>query len=257
MKSLLFASAWCLGAALMSSAPAAEAEFVPPSYVVRRTAEPITADGKLDEPAWFAAESMGEFHFPWFKEGRREQTVVKLLWDDRNLYIACLCEDAHITARTSAHDGPVSADDCIEIMAAPDAQRPAFYFNLEWNVLGGYVDGHRPNGAEGGRVEWNAEGVEIAGVARGTLNDDADEDASWCVEVVLPLANFRDHMPHVPPRDGDQWRVNFNRHGGDVNQQYSQWSPGDAPAPAFHAPHRFGRLIFSNGTLPFAADADR
>lgn len=245
----LFATLWCVMSFSTSSTVAEEQTL--PTYEIRRTFQPIVADGNLDEPAWFAARSLGSFQFPWFKEGVREDSIVKLLWDDENLYVACICEDRHIAARAAEHDGAVSKDDCIEIMIAPDPSRPTRYFNVEWNVLGGYVDGHRPNGAEGGRVEWNFEGVKIVGRAEGTINDDSDEDCLWTAEAAIPLTNFREFMPVFPPRDGAEWRANFNRHGGDVNQQYSQWSAVDSPAPAFHAPHRFGALRFSDKTLPF------
>lgn len=219
-----------------------------PSYVINRTSQPIVIDGRLDEADWRNAASIGEFQFPWFKEGTRENSVVKLLWDAEHLYIGCVCEDRHIAARVAEHDGAVAQDDCIEIMVAPDASLPKRYFNVEWNVLGGYVDGHRPNGAEGGRVEWNADGVQVKGQTEGTLNDDSDEDHCWVTETVIPLANFREFMAKYPPEEGTEWRANFNRHGGDVNQQYSQWSAVDSPTPAFHAPHRFGTLTFSERT---------
>jgi hypothetical protein len=147
-------------------------------------------DGRLDEPAWFAAKSIGRFHFPWHTSGRREQSIVKLLWDDKNLYLATLCQDAHITARYTEHDGPIPEDDCIEIMIAPDPARPKFYFNVEWNVLGGYIDGHRPQGGEGARQPWDADGVQIAGTHAGTLNDDSDSDRWWLAEVAIPMSNF-------------------------------------------------------------------
>jgi hypothetical protein len=45
------------------------------SYDIHRVTSPITIDGKLDEGAWKAAPSVGDFDFPWFKEGSKEQTV--------------------------------------------------------------------------------------------------------------------------------------------------------------------------------------
>lgn len=225
-----------------------------PLYEVARVTEPIEIDGKLDEPAWFAADSVGAFQFPWFKSGEREQSIVKLIWDDRCLYIASLCQDRHITARHKEHDGAIPSDDCLEIMLSPDAARPAFYFNLEWNVVGGYVDGHRPNGADSPRVEWNASDVKLAGSYLGTLNDDQDVDRLWQVEVALPWSNFREHLSHFPPQAGDEFRANFNRHGGDTNMQYSQWSPVGTPAPAFHVPLKFGVLKLTDQTVPFPSE---
>lgn len=236
---------------LCKQAASTAAEPAPPTYAVARTADAIDIDGKLQEPAWFSAAPIGPFSFPWFQSGQREQSTVKLLWDDDNLYIACVCQDRHITARHREHDGPIPSDDCLEIMISPDATRPAFYFNIEWNVVGGYVDGHRPNGAEGPRVNWDARDVRLAGSYVGSLNNDNDADQYWCVEVAIPWQNFREHLPHFPPRAGDAYRANFNRHGGDTNMQYSQWSPVGTPAPAFHVPQRFGSLVLSGERLPF------
>lgn len=237
-----------------ASSPADEPRFVPPVYEIHRAGTPIKIDGKLDEPAWFAAPDVGEFHFTWYKEGRRERTVAKLLWDDENLYVGHVCEDAHITAQHTEHDGKIPEDDCFEVIFAPDALHPAVYFNIEWNVAGGYLDNFRPEGPNKPRAAvWDAEGVRVAGTFAGTLNDDSDSDSYWVAEVAIPLRNFAKFMPHSPPQPGEHWNLNLNRHGGKTNVQYSQWSPGDTAAPNFHTPHRFGRAIFSMKGSPFSA----
>lgn len=228
-----------------------------PRYDVYRTATPPTIDGKLDELAWIAAPACSAFRFTWPQPGAQEQTMVKMLWDDECVYIAHVCQDAHITAQYERHDDPVPEDDCFEIMLAPDASRGSLYFNIEWNLRGAYVDGHRPDGAKGPRVRWDVEGLRMAGAHDGTLNADDDVDSHWIVEVAVPFKNFAAFMPHCPPKPGAAWRVNFNRHGGKTNAQYSQWSSGDTPTPAFHTPHRFGFVTFSSRTAPFALSGSR
>ncbi len=229
----------------------ATATFKPPEYVALRAAEPPKIDGILDEPAWFVAPSISQFQFPWFQQGKREQSAVKLLWDDQNLYVAHICQDEFITARHSERDGPISQDDCFEIMLAPRADQPNFYFNIEWNAIRGYLDNHRPGGATGPRVAWNSTGVRIACTLVGTANNHADRDTGWIGEVAIPFTNFvRSEESHFP-RAGNIWHANFNRHGGEQNVQYSQWSAGDTPQPSFHTPHRFGRIVFSQDTSPF------
>ena len=37
-----------------------------PTYTIHRTDAPITIDGRLDEPDWRAAPSVGAFQFPWW-----------------------------------------------------------------------------------------------------------------------------------------------------------------------------------------------
>ncbi|RPI84232.1 MAG: hypothetical protein EHM42_07670 [Planctomycetaceae bacterium] len=232
--------------------PSAGTPAATPVYQIHRTGTPIAIDGRLDEPAWFAAPEVGPFQFTWHKHGTQEQSVAKLLWDDENLYVAHICEDAHITARHTQHDGPIPEDDCFEVIFAPDPARPDVYFNIEWNVIGGYVDNHRPEGPKKPRAKvWDAEGVRIAGTFEGTLNDDSDTDSRWTVEVSIPLRNFAKYMPHMPPQPGSHWNLNLNRHGGQTNAQYSQWSRADTSTPSFHTPHRFGKAEFSATTAPF------
>ena len=241
----------CVALASHSALGQSSSEFVRPEYSILRTKIPPKIDGKLDEPAWLVAPSISNFVFPWFKDGLREQSVAKLLWDDEQIYVAHVCQDQFITARHSERDGPISQDDCFEIMLTPNIDRPNFYFNIEWNVLGGVLDNHRPEGAKGPRVQWNSHGVEVAGTFVGKLNDHSEDDQYWVCEVSIPLSNFAKVVRSMPPRAGDVWYMNLNRHGGDRNQQFSQWSPGDSPAPAFHTPHRFGKAIFSGQVVPF------
>jgi len=73
-----------------------------------RSSGRIVVDGKLDEPAWQQAPSVGDFHFNWWKSGDKEQTIAKLLWDDENLYVGCYRYDKHISADVVERHGPVS-----------------------------------------------------------------------------------------------------------------------------------------------------
>lgn len=237
---------------LCGAEPTTPAKFQPPEYSILRAAAPIKVDGQLDEAAWFAAPHVGDFVFTWWKQGKKEQTRVKLLWDDAYLYLGIVCEDAHITARHTERDGKIPEDDCFEIMLAPNAATPHVYFNLEFNVLGGLLDNFRPDGPNKPRApKWDAEGVLIAGKYAGTLNDDTDVDQHWQVEVAIPWRNFAKVAQQVPPVPGTVMNLNFNRHGGKTNFQYSQWSRADTDKPSFHTPDRFGRVILSAETSPF------
>ena len=165
--------------------------FRQPRYTIYRTDTPIRIDGILEETAWQSAPQISDFHFTWYKSGQKEHSVAKILWDDKYLYVGHTCEDAWITARCTEHDGPVARDDCFEVMVAPNTARPNVYFNIEWNVLGAWVDNHRPNGPQKPRApKWDATGVTIAGRYVGTLNDDSDKDQGWTAEVAIPFSNF-------------------------------------------------------------------
>ena len=78
---------------LCISLTAVAQEPVYPEYVVKRTTEKIVIDGILDEADWQAAKSVGDFKFPWWTAGDKEQTEVKMLWNDTFLYVAWKCSD--------------------------------------------------------------------------------------------------------------------------------------------------------------------
>ncbi|MBI4622111.1 MAG: carbohydrate-binding family 9-like protein [Verrucomicrobia bacterium] len=229
-------------------------KFRPPEYTILRAGTPIKIDGKLDEAAWFAAPDVGDFHFTWWKEGKKEQTRAKLLWDDDNLYVGVICEDAHISAKHTERDGKIPEDDCFEVMITPNLETPNIYFNIEFNLLGGILDNFRPHGPSKPRApKWDAAGVQIAGTYVGTLNNDSDTDRYWIVEAAIPFKNFAEVAKQAHPRPGTGWNLNLNRHGGKTNAQASQWSPADASTGnrTFHTPDRFGRVTFSDRSSPF------
>ena len=251
MKSrfLLLVAMSMMGREILFGWAAEHASFTPPVYTIYRPSAPLKLDGKLDDPAWQRAPIIRQFHFTWFEAGRKETTTAQMLWDDEFLYVAHVCQDRWITARCTEHDGPVARDDCFEVMLAPNVERPHVYFNVEWNVIGAWVDNHRPHGPDRPRAaKWDAVGVKVFGVWQGTLNEDADEDDSWTCEVAIPLKNFQGYAKHTPPLPGERWNLNLNRHGGNTNLQYSQWSPANTPRPSFHTPDRFGQVIFSPRT---------
>ena len=126
---------------------------------------------------------------------------------------------------------------------SPDPDHVDRYTNFEINCRGVCMDS-RPGTPN--RKAWNAEGLECAGQIMGTLNDDADTDLCWTMEVTIPFKNFGCYAKRVPPKPGDIWRMGFNRCGGKTNEQYSQWSSSCTERPRFHYPPRFGIVKFSD-----------
>jgi Carbohydrate-binding family 9 len=242
----------CLFPLFLVAVPLIAAAADRPSYTIYRAGTPITIDGRLDEPAWFAAPRVGPFQFPWWKEGKREQTIAKMLWDDEYLYVAYLCQDAHISAERVKHDSSVWLDDCVEVFAAPDPRRPDAYFNIEMNVRGAVYDDFHPHGPGSElRPGWNSNGLRIATRINGTLNNETDQDESWTLEVAIPFKAYALKLPNVAPKAGDTWRLNLNRCGGKINEQFSRWSPGTSREPQFRAPRDFGVVHFAAETKPF------
>jgi hypothetical protein len=215
-----------------------------PRHRIPRAASPITIDARLDEPAWRSAPSVGDFIFNWYTSGEKEQTVAKLLWDDRNLYVGYYCHDKHISAFVTERHGPVSRDDCVEIFLSPNPDRVKNYYTFEINAIGTMLNRCRTDWWTGPPT-WEPEGVRYRTTFHGqSRKEESPDDKEWIVELAIPFANFARDAAHTPPRPGDQWRLNLMRLGGQTNRQSSTWSPIPPPARSFHTPEAFGWVVF-------------
>jgi putative heme-binding domain-containing protein len=215
-------------------------------YAIYRASSPIVIDAKLDEPAWRGAPLAGDFHFPWHTAGDKEQTVVRILWDDDNLYVAYDVRDKHISAYETRRHGPVSKDDCVEIFIGPNPDKVTNYYTFEINAIGTMLNRARTDWWTGPPT-WEPEGVQYRTTFHGQpKKDESPGDTHWIVELAIPLKNFAKDAAHTPPRDGDEWRLNLNRLGGRTNPQFSSWSLIPTEKPAFHTPSAFGPVRFVN-----------
>ncbi|MFA6472829.1 MAG: carbohydrate-binding family 9-like protein [Candidatus Latescibacterota bacterium] len=215
-----------------------------PQYTVKRIAGKITIDGKLDEADWNKAQSFGDFKFPWWKEGEKEQTEVKMLWDDKFLYVSFKCQDKHIWADHYDVNAPTCLDDCAEIFWNPNPEKSLSFNQFEINCIGnvmcGYYDFGNPKA-----VGHTIMVPHIGQTIQGTVNNDQDIDSGWVVETAIRFSDYPELSPKTNPQAGDVWRIGLHRCGGKTNEQYSQWSPSQTPAPNFHRPQDFGRIVFS------------
>ncbi|WP_406698167.1 carbohydrate-binding family 9-like protein [Singulisphaera sp. Ch08] len=233
----------------------------PKGYVCMRARAPIVIDGKLDDSAWAEAPWTDDFQDI---EGDRKprprfRTRAKMLWDDRFFYIAAELEEPHVWASLTKHDSVIFHDNDFEIFIDPDGDNQEYYeleinaINTEWDLF--LKKAYRNGGPA--INEWEIPGLKTATQINGTINDPADRDTSWTVEFAIPwnvLAEFA-HRPS-PPKNGDQWRVNFSRvewkhlvEGKTYKKEPSTrednwvWSPQGAID--MHRPERWGFVQFS------------
>ncbi|MHB9028727.1 MAG: carbohydrate-binding family 9-like protein [Candidatus Latescibacterota bacterium] len=225
--------------------PAVSAE--PPQYTVKRATGKIVIDGILDEADWSAASSVGAFQFPWWSAGDKEQTQVKILWDDKFLYISYKADDKHIWADHYDTNGDTCLDDCVEIFWNPNPDAGNSYHMFEMNCLGNLLSVTNNLTLKRSIKERESRILppHIGQTLQGTVNNDADADTGWILEVAIRFEDYTELSGGNVPKDGDIWRAGLNRCGGKTNEQYSQWSPSRTPTPSFHAPNDFGKLVFS------------
>src|SRR5690606_22750207 len=85
------------------------------AYAVRWIDEPITLDGRGDEPAWQNAKGVR-----WPAVAESASTVhLRLLWDRGNLFFLAEMEDGELTNAISEPDGRIETGDAFALFLQP------------------------------------------------------------------------------------------------------------------------------------------
>lgn len=188
--------------------------IVPLGYVCRHTATPITVDGSLDDPAWASAAWTSDFTDIQGAPKPRFRTRAKMLWDDDFLYIGAEIEEPHVWATLTNHDSVIFQDPDFEVFIDPAGHTQPYYefemnaLNTTWDLRLNkpYMDEGRPDNS------WEILGAKTAVHVNGTINNSADTDKGWTVEIAFPWKVLCQDASHPgPPNDGEQWRINFSR----------------------------------------------
>jgi len=196
--------------------PEPKIPFAPPAYLCCRAPQPLSVDGKLDEPAWKEAAWTGSFVDieGSLKPRPRFQTRAKMLWDDEYFYIGAELEEPEIWATLTARDSIIFQDNDFEVFIDPSGSTH-LYYELEMNAFGTVWDLLliKPYRDGGPAVHaWDIRGLKSGVFPAGTVNRPGDKDKGWSIEIALPWDILKECAPEKkPPSDGDQWRVNFSR----------------------------------------------
>jgi Carbohydrate family 9 binding domain-like len=189
--------------------PIPRIKFNPKKYICYKTNEQITIDGKLNETSWSIAEWTDDFVDieGSVKPAPRFRTRAKMLWDDNYLFIAAQIDEPDIWATLTQRDTVIFYDNDFEVFIDPDGDTHRYSefemnaLNTVWDLL--LIEPYRDtkNAPVNG---WDIHGLKTAVSINGTLNKPGDKDKNWTVELAFPFKA-------VPPKDGDQWRLNFSR----------------------------------------------
>lgn len=188
----------------------------PKGYVCYRASIPIQIDGRLDDGAWKPASWTDDFVDieGSAKPKPRFRTRAKMLWDEQYFYVGAELEEPHVWGTLTNHDAVIFHDNDFEVFIDPDGDNHEYY-EFEINALNtGWDLFLKKPYKDGGPAlnEWEIPGLKTAVHVRGTLNNAADKDESWTVEIAFPWKVFSEYARRpAPSRAGDQWRVNFSR----------------------------------------------
>ncbi len=239
---------------------------IPLHYTVLRTSGKMTIDGKDDEKDWRKApwtqvftdiETGGEIN-------SAQEAKCKMLWDNEYLYLYVKLKERDLWASILNHDGSVYQDNAFEMFIAPGGETNN-YFEFQINAYGTVWDLFMPkpyrNGGKG-LSSWDMKGLQKAVNLDGTLNNPADTDRSWSVELAIPFNSIR-LSDTQNPSVGTIWRMNFSRVQWELDtlngkyfrrknkatgklspEHYSVWSPQGIIN--LHYPERWGYVLFSD-----------
>jgi hypothetical protein len=214
--------------------PEPKTPYDPRTYICYRAAGTVVVDGNIDEPVWEKAAWSDSF-LDIEGQGRprpRLRTMVKMIWDDENLYIAGYLEEPHIWATLTERDSIIYLDDDFEVFIDPDGDSHNYY-ELEMNALNTVWDLLlvRPYRDGGPAIHgWDIKGLKTAVKINGTLNDPKDKDKGWFVEMALPWDVLKEAaVPKSGPKPGDRWRMNFSRVEYSVDVRDGRYAKANGP----------------------------
>ncbi len=239
------------GFVLMLSGCKANREVAPAleePYLIPFAHQPIVVDGKRDERAWRKARRSREF-VPALGGPRAVQpTYAYLLWDDRNLYFFIEMADIDVFSEYHGHDEPLWNQDVIELFIDAD-QNGRGYVELQVNPNNAQFDAwFATTRGERSDFGWNA-GMRSAVLVRGTADTRSDTDTGWNVEIAVPLEAVRGKDPQmpiaIPPKPGDQWRLNIVRGDKPVRGPYIASSWNQIPYSDFHSLGHMLTVVFA------------
>jgi len=216
-------------------------------YDVNPASHPPPLSGRIEGTVWGDGDLLSIDNYPWYQSGLKQATQARILYDAQSLYVQFQCEDVHSYSEATKLNGPVYKDSCVELFAAPSPDPQAEYFNFETNCCGTFHLGYGPARADRRLISPElASRITVASSVPTATKEESPDDDRWWLTANLPfdvLSEFTGRR--VRASSGDIWRANFYRCGGKTDDQYACWNPIAAPAPDFHRPEFFGRLVFA------------
>ncbi|WP_237390702.1 carbohydrate-binding family 9-like protein [Fulvivirga sediminis] len=196
----------------------AQHQNLPHVYNAQYTSESLAIDGK-SEPAWDKAPWTSSFIDIEGVEKPTYNTKVKMLWDDEYLYFYAELEEPHVWADITQRDEVIFYNNDFEIFINPDGDTHN-YLEFEMNALNTVWDLWlaKPYRNDSKVIDnWDIKGLKTAVDIKGTLNDPADIDLGWSIEIAMPWSALGEASKNLKAPEDKVWRINFSR----VNWDYS------------------------------------
>ncbi|MES3017036.1 MAG: carbohydrate-binding family 9-like protein [Bacteroidota bacterium] len=235
----------------------------PKSYTLYQAESPLTIDGNLNEKAWTET--------PWTDyfidiEGTQKpapayKTRVKMLWDEKYLYIATQMEEPHLWANKQSPTDNIFRDNVFKMFIDPNNDmNDDFEIQINPSNLMLFLIMNKPYRDGGSPLTgWTPIGLQSAVKLNGTLNNSGDKDTDWIAEIAIPFSALTFNPKDARRNTG--FRINFLRTGWDFTVQNNVYAKAvDAagkPMPPhyavwssqglinMHLPERWGYTMFA------------
>lgn len=189
------------------------ARAIPPPVRALAAGDPISIDGRLDEPSWRRGEWHSNFTLLDMPDQLASfQTRFKVRFDASHLYIGVQADEPDIPAmrkEVAKRDGKVFRDDCVEVMIDPTGERIEYYHFIV-NGLGTLYDAQRRQGGHVFSAEWNSSATAAAHI-------DAD---FWSVELRIPVIELGLTAASIT-----DWAINIARERRPAPPELSTFAP--------------------------------
>ncbi len=193
---------------------------------------------------WSAIERANVDSYVWGGAERAYKTYGQLVYaktgdEKTGLYIHLFCEEKHPVSKEKQLDGMVCMDSCMEFFFGmyEAGSKDICYLNLESNSLGvtfmSFGEGRH------GRVFLDALGIERFPVSV-NIGDDG-----WEVFIFVPEKDIKKIFKLSEINENTVMRGNFYKCDENANAPFGSWAPIVAPAPDFHRPEYFGKMIIT------------
>lgn len=252
MKMICGLAGCVLAAALIADGAQAEEQPEATSVDKERTMykcrkindEQVKVDGLMDEPFWKDIPAMNLVHI---KDGAQPavKSLVRMAWSAENLYVFADLEDDNIFATILEHDGNIWSEDAFELFINPVPEQMLPYIEFEVNPRGGFFDAivydtHKCLSKvyeQPWKHNYNPPGIEVQTVIV------EQPRPKWFVELKIPFKAMVLTQP-MPVQAGHRWRMGVYRINKLSEKQTEEYSWQVVPDGRFHAPEKFGELLF-------------
>lgn len=197
-------------------------------------AKKVTSKMKINDERWDSVEAakldcVWEDHFP-----SPYVTEAKCVHSDDGITVKMATTEWPLTITAMVNNDPICIDSCMEFFFIPNMDEPD-YMNFEINPAGISLCCKAPSRASRPRLDIHGTGVKIESMIL--------PEEGWALQLYIPYSFLLSHYSHCDK----EIRANFYKCGDKtVRKHYSTWNPVNTPAPDYHRPEFFGKIILSD-----------